>query len=178
VVSSLAYPNLLGNKRFGCCLFVVVYKLYGMPLSIVTYRDRIFTNKFWQELFQLVGVQLRMSSSYHPQSDGQTERVNQCMETCLSCFVSSCPKQWIKWISVAEFWYNTSLHSAIGWSLFEALYGHSPRVFGLSTGVDSTVSSLSEWLQDMQLITDLVKQHLNRAVLRMKHQADKGRSER
>jgi hypothetical protein len=87
-----------------------------------------------------------MISSYHPQSNGQTERVNQCMETFLRCFVNYCPKQWIKWISVAEFWYNTSLHSAIGMSPFEALYGHSPKMFGLSTGADYAVASLSEWL--------------------------------
>jgi hypothetical protein len=154
-----------------------VYKLHGMPLSIVTDRDRIFTSKFRQELFQLAGVQLRMSSSYHPQFDRQTGRVNQCMETFLRCFVSSCPKQWIKWISVAEFWYNTSLYSAIGMFPFEALYGHPPRVFGLPTSVDCAVSNLSEWLQNRQLITELVK-HLNREVLRMKHQADKGHSER
>lgn len=53
-----------------------VYKYHDMPLSIVSDRDRVFNSKFWQELFSLAGVQLQMSSSYHPQSDGQTERVN------------------------------------------------------------------------------------------------------
>jgi hypothetical protein len=53
------------------------------------------------ELFCLVDVQLRMSSSYHPRSDGQTERVNQSLETFLRCFVHACPHQWSQWLPVA-----------------------------------------------------------------------------
>lgn len=53
-----------------------IYKLHGLPDSIVSDRDRVFTSSFWQELFKLAKVSLHMSSSYHPQTDGQTERVN------------------------------------------------------------------------------------------------------
>jgi transposase InsO family protein len=60
-----------------------VYKLHGLPTAIVSNRDPVFTSNFWQNLFKLAGVQLRLSSAYHPQSDGQTERVNQCLETFL-----------------------------------------------------------------------------------------------
>jgi len=70
-----------------------VYRLHGMPSSIVSDRDKVFTSLLWQELFRLSNVTLRMSSSYHPQTDGQTERVNQCMETFLRCFVSACPSK-------------------------------------------------------------------------------------
>lgn len=57
-----------------------VLKLYEMPTSIVFNRDPVFTAKFWAELFKLQGVQLAMSSTYHPQTDGQTEVVNKCLE--------------------------------------------------------------------------------------------------
>jgi hypothetical protein len=65
-----------------------------MPVAIISNRDPIFTSKFWQSLFTYASIQLRMSSSYHPQSDGQTERVNQCLETFLRCFVHTCPRKW------------------------------------------------------------------------------------
>jgi len=71
-----------------------VYKLHGMPSSIISDRDKVFTNNLWRELFGLAGIQLRMSSAYHPQTDGQMERVNQCMETYLRCFVHACPSKW------------------------------------------------------------------------------------
>jgi hypothetical protein len=71
-----------------------IYKLHGLPKSIIFDRDRIFTSRLWQLLFQLAGIQLRMSSSYHPQTDSQTERVNQCLETFLRCFIHACPTRW------------------------------------------------------------------------------------
>ena len=70
-----------------------VYKLHEMPSSLISDRDQVFTSTFWQELFGLAGMQLRMSSAYHPQTDGQTERVNQCMETYLRCFMHACPSK-------------------------------------------------------------------------------------
>jgi hypothetical protein len=110
-----------------------------------------------------------MSSSYHPQSEGQTECINQCMELFLCCFNNTFPKKWLSWISLAEFWYNSSFHSSIGWSPFEALYGYTPNHFGISAGDSSSVSDLDQWLKDRQVMTELVKQHLNRASVRMKH---------
>jgi hypothetical protein len=69
-----------------------VYKLHGMPMAMISDRDRIFTSELWWCLFKMAGVQLQISSAYHPQTDGQTERVNQCMETFLRCFANACPK--------------------------------------------------------------------------------------
>jgi hypothetical protein len=123
-------------------------------------------------------VQLRKSTAYHPQSDGQTERVNQCIETFLRCFVSAYPKQWMKWLSLAEYWYNNSYHTAIKRSPFEAIYGSSPSSFGMYLPQDTLPGGLEEWLQERQLMSSLIKQHLLRAANRMKLQADKNRIER
>jgi len=153
-----------------------IYKLHGMPTALISDRDRIFTSKLWQELFRLVGVELKMSSSYHPQTDEQTEHVNQCMETFLRCFVHACPTKWFSWLYLAEFWYNTSSHSALGRSPFEVLYGHAPRVFGIQPSDASPVSDLTAWLSEHELMQQLIVQHPHRAQQHMKRQSDKHRS--
>jgi hypothetical protein len=155
-----------------------VYKLHGMPSSLISDRDQIFLSNFWRELFGLAGVALRMSSAYHPQTDGQTERANQCMETFLRCFVHAVPTRWSSWLSLAEFWYNTTEHSALVRSPFQVLYGHSPRHFGIDSASVLVNPNVSSWLQEREVMQSLVKQHLHRAQDRMKRQADKGRSER
>jgi len=119
-----------------------------------------------------------MSSAYHPQTDGQTERVNQCMETFLRCFVNAVPSKWFDRIHLAEFWYNSSWHSALDLSPFEALYGYAPRHFGIASLDACPSMELSDWLEDKQVMQTLIKQHLARAQRRMKNQADKKRSER
>jgi hypothetical protein len=155
-----------------------VYRLHGLPTAIISDRDPIFTSRLWQELFRLTGTQLCLSSSYHPQSDGQTERVNQCLETYLRCFVHSCPRQWPMWLSLAEFWYNTCHHSSLGKSPFEVLYGHLPTQVGLVAAEQCEVPDLQQFLEDRQKVLQQVRMHLQRAQARMKRQADQGRTER
>lgn len=139
-----------------------VYKLHGLPLAIISDRDRVFTSCFWQTLFSLAGVELKMSSAYHPRIDGQMERVNQCLETYLRCFVHACPKKWSQWLSVAEIWYNLN-HSALDRSPFEVLYGYPPRHFGINLDTACQVPVLSEWLAKRKVMQQLVQQHLLRA---------------
>ncbi|KAJ3704209.1 hypothetical protein LUZ61_007914 [Rhynchospora tenuis] len=101
-----------------------VYKLHGLPVNIISDRDPLFTSNFWKELMGKLGVKLNFSTAYHPQRDGQTERVNQCVEGYLRCMVYDKQKQWHKWLSMAEWWYNTTYHSAIQCTPFQALYGY------------------------------------------------------
>jgi hypothetical protein len=103
-----------------------IQKLHGNPKIIVSDRDPIFTGNFWTELFSCLGTQLAHSSSYHPQSDGKTEIVNKCLEGYLRCFVSDKQTQWVKWLPLAEWWYNTSFHTATKMTPFMALYGYQP----------------------------------------------------
>ena len=79
-----------------------------MPRSILSDRDPLFMSNFWQEIFKLQKTVLKMSFSYHPETDGQTEVVNRCLETYLRCFATEQPRSWSKWLA----WQNcgTTLH--------------------------------------------------------------------
>lgn len=102
-----------------------VYKLHGCPQSIVSDSDKVFLSTFWQELFTLQGVSLKFSSAYHPQTDGQTEVVNRYLETYLRCMCNDRPQEWSKWLALAEYWYDTTFHSATQLTPFEAVYGQA-----------------------------------------------------
>lgn len=82
------------------------------------------------------------------------------------------------WVSLAEFWYNSSYHSSLDRSPFEVLYGFPPRHFGLNSTAATPVSDLNSWLDERVVMIALIQQHLGRAQTRMKRQADKHRSER
>jgi hypothetical protein len=106
----------------------VVVRLHGMPRSIVSNMDKIFLNTFWKELFRIYNTILMTSITYHPQIDGQTKRVNQCLEMFLRCCIHETPRKWKAWLPLAEFWYNSSFHSSLGCTPFKVLYGYDPPI--------------------------------------------------
>lgn len=140
------------------CYLNQVYKLHGLPTAIISDRDRIFASSVWQELFRLSDTKLLMSSSYHPQTNGQTERLNQCLETFLRCLVSACLRKWLDWLPLAEYWYNTTFHSALGKTPFEVLYGQSPRHLGISDISARSAPDLEGWLKEHDLLSKLIQQ--------------------
>jgi transposase InsO family protein len=155
-----------------------VQKLHGSPKIIVSDRDPIFTGHFWTELFSCLGTQLAHSSSYHPQSDGQTEIVNKCLEGYLHCFVSDKQAQWFKWLPLAEWWYNTSFHTATKMTPFMALYGYHPPSITSSLKEKSKVQAVEDHIENQQQVLQILKDNLTMAQNRMKQQADQHRSER
>jgi hypothetical protein len=144
-----------------------VYRLHGLPKVIISDRDKVFISTFWRQLFKLADTTLNLSSSYHPQTDGQTERLNQCLETYLRCLVHANPAKWSAWLPQAEYWYNTNFHSSLGRSPFEVLYGHKPRHFGIQNTLQPPVTDVEHWLQERQALLPIFKQHLERAQQRM-----------
>ena len=108
-------------------LFVdCVVKHHGLPTSIVTDRDSKFTSMFWQTVLQIWGVKSAMSTAFHPQTDGQTERVNRVLEEYLRHFVSPRHTDWDKYLPCAEFALNDSYQASIGMTPFYMTYGQHP----------------------------------------------------
>ncbi|PNY05237.1 retrotransposon-related protein [Trifolium pratense] len=104
-----------------------VVKLHGIPSSIVSDRDPRFTSRFWESLQEAMGTKLRLSSAYHPQTDGQSERTIQSLEDLLRACVLEQSVNWDSCLPLIEFTYNNSYHSSIGMAPFEALYGRKCR---------------------------------------------------
>lgn len=100
-----------------------------MPKTIASNRDNKFSSIFWKELFRLGGTQLTSGTSYHPQTDGQTEVVNKWIEGYLHDYISSQQHAWVNWLYLGKYCYNMTHHMSIAMSLFKALYGHDPLSF-------------------------------------------------
>jgi len=104
-----------------------IVKLHGVPSSIVSDRDPRFTSRFWKSLQDALGSKLRLSSAYHPQTDGQSERIIQSLEDLLRVCVLEQGGTWDSHLPLIEVTYNNSYHSSIGMAPFEALYGRRCR---------------------------------------------------
>lgn len=155
-----------------------IIKLHGPPTVIVSDRDPIFTSKLWNEIFSAFKVDLRFTTAYHPESDGQTERVNQCLEQYLRCMTFKEPKKWCDWLPAAEWWYNTSYHTAIKMSPFQALYEYSPpHITEIAIPCDISEEAHVTLTEKDQMIKRL-QHNLQQAQQRMKKFADLHRTER
>ena len=132
---------------------------------------------FGQNYFCL-GTQLAHRSSNHPQSDGQTEIVKKCLEGYLRCFVYDKQTQWVKWLPLVEWWYNTSFYTATKMTPFKALYGYHPPSITSYLRENSKVQEVEDRIEHQQQVLQLLKDNLTLAHNRMKQQADQHRSER
>ncbi|PNX54976.1 hypothetical protein L195_g048599, partial [Trifolium pratense] len=154
-----------------------IVKLHGIPKSIVSDRDKVFTSSFWQHLFKLQGTSLAMSTAYHPQTDGQSEALNKCLEMYLRCFTFQNPKAWYKLLPMAEYWYNTAHHTSAGMTPFKALYGReAPTLIRYGANAADT-PTIRDYLLQRDAILDQLKSNLRRAQQIMKSNADKKRKE-
>ncbi|GJR67732.1 retrotransposon-related protein, partial [Tanacetum coccineum] len=155
-----------------------VFKLHELPHYIISERDKVFLSNFWKSLFKVLKVDLHMSTAYHPQPDGQTKVVNRCLECYLRCMTGDKPKEWMQWLSLAEYWYNTNFHSSTNITPFEAVYGQPPPTYVPYESGDSPVESVDRSLQAREQTIQQLKFHLQRSQDRMRNLANKHRTDR
>ena len=104
-----------------------VIRLHGLPVSIMSNRDPIFTTHFWKSFQKAIGTQLTMSTTFHPQTDGQSERTIQILEDMLRAFVLDHKGSWEEHLSLVEFFYNNSYQTSIQMAPYEAPNGRPCR---------------------------------------------------
>jgi transposase InsO family protein len=100
----------------------------GLPLSIVSDRDKLFTSKFWKALHRLTGVKLQMSTAYHPQTDGASERTNKTVDQALRYFVDRHQTGWVNALPRVRFNIMSSVNAATGYTHFHLHLGRTPRL--------------------------------------------------
>ena len=155
-----------------------IYRLHGLPNSIVSDRDTRFLSHFWRSLWKKVNTQLNFSSAYHPQTDGQTEVVNRSLGNLLRCLVGDNARTWDQKLSQAEFAHNHAVNRSTGFSPFQVVYSVVPRgpldllPLPNKTRVHGKVGDFVHSLQDTHA---QVYENLGRTMGKYKLAADKKR---
>jgi len=144
--------------------FQNIFKNYGLPKVIISDRDARFTSHFWQALFKQLGTKMAMSTAFHPQTDGQTERLNRTLEEMLRAYSTYRQDQWDEYLPAAEFAYNNSKQASTGFTPFELDCGQHPITpITLSLEETSKVPTADEFVQHWHTMISLAKDALMEA---------------
>lgn len=147
-----------------------VHRLHGVPKSIVSDRDSRFTSGFWRGLMKALGTEVRMSTAFHPQTDGQSERTNRTMQTLLRAYVSSQQGDWVRYLPLMEYAYNDSVHPGTGTTPFFLMYGYHPKGpldHVAAVGGGSHATSSEGRLRDLKVAWEAARALLRQAQDRM-----------
>ena len=154
-----------------------VYSKHGLPTSIVSDRGSEFTSHFWRSLSTLLGIENHFSSAYHPQSDGQTERINQVLEQFLRGYSNHLQTDWSDLLPLAEFSYNNAEHASTQLTPFFANYGYHPRFSFDNTDPASLplFPAARSYADQLKQLHEYVRGELDKANRRSAEQFDKHR---
>ncbi|NBK24827.1 MAG: hypothetical protein EOM68_22730 [Spirochaetia bacterium] len=151
-----------------------VVRLHGMPDEVLSDRGGHFHNKFWAEVLRLTQTKQLLTSAYHPETDGQTERVNRVVEEALRHYVAEDHRDWDRWLSMVEFGINNSWHGSIKSSPFFLNYGFHP-VTPSQREVMSKVPRARDFLSKIEEVVEQAKRNMERARQRMMQLHEKKR---
>jgi len=150
-----------------------IWKIYGIPKTILSNRGPQFASKFMENLTRVLGTKRKLSTAYHPQTDGQTERINQEIETFLRHYVNYQQDNWTEWLATAEFSYNDKKHMTIGKTLFKLNFGRHPWKGDLM--VQTELPRVEEFVKKLQESWKHAAQAMEESQRNMKRQFNKRR---
>jgi hypothetical protein len=127
MVHFVGTPLELTAPQLAKLLCETVFRLHGIPKRIISDRDKLLTSSFWQGVAKQLNIHQAMSTAFHPQTDGQTERVNSILEDYLRAFVNSTQSDWNDYLWLAEFAYNNAFHDSVRSTPFFLNNGRHPR---------------------------------------------------
>jgi hypothetical protein len=153
-----------------------VYKYHELPDDIIYDRGTQFTSKFWQSLFKILHVKIKLSSAYHPQTDGKTERVNQVLEQYLRCSINYHQDNWVDLLPIVEFAYNNTFQESIHQTPFYANYAYHPRLDALDLSLSKN-PAMQDLATKLLGIHKEMKAKLVEAQERQKTNVDKSRKQ-
>ena len=154
-----------------------IVRLHGISVSIISNRDPRFTSRFWGKLQEALGTQLNFSTAFHPQMDGQSERVIQILEDMLRSYVIDLEGSWDRHIALVEFVYNNSFQSSIGMAPYEALYGRKCRTPLCWTELSEKKVIGSDLIQETEEKVKRIRKRFKVATDRQKSYADMKRKD-
>ena len=154
-----------------------IVRLHGIPISIISDRDPRFTSRFWGKLQEALGTRLNFSTAFHPQTDGQSERVIQIMEDMLRSCVIDYEGSWDRHIPLIEFVYNNSFQSSIGMAPYEALYGRKCRTPLCWTELSEKKVIGPDLIQETEEKVKMIRERLKISNDRQKSYADMKRKD-
>lgn len=166
----------LSTADFVCLFADRVVRYHGLPSTIISDRDSRFVSEFWRLFCQRFGMKRALSSAWHPQSDGQTERVNRTIEQMMRTYIQSREEDWPKLLPALELAYNCTPHSATGLSPFEVMIGENPvRSQDLDVVDQFPPTVTPPMTKAFRLLVDRAAAHLELAKNQQKAYADKSR---
>ncbi len=171
----IALPKLPSARETAVAVIDHIFCIHGLPMDVVSDRGPQFVSKFWREFCHLLGATVSLSSGFHPQSNGQTERANQDLERMLRCLVSQNPSSWSQQLSWVEYAHNSLPVSATGLSPFECSLGYQPPIFS-SLESEVAVPSAHAFVQRCRRTWSRARQTLLQVGARTKAKADRHRS--
>ena len=153
-----------------------VWKLYGLPESVISDRGPQFVAGVIKELNKMLGIETKLSTAYHPETDGQTERTNQELEQYLRMYINHRQNNWAEWLATAEFAFNNKVYTATRSSPFQVNYGRELRM-GFDIRKKGKNKKAEEFVREMKERHEETRAALVKSQEKMKRQADRSRKE-